>query len=147
MTGTGQHNLIHKSYIYFYTKALNNHPLPCIFTIVCVFFFNFSTKSEKTTTSNSSNTLQSPVSSSGGVIQMLPLKLADKKVSFQSLWLMVSESECCTHYITTHTVTNRSLNCNFQNNQNITPNHTRTGSSPAVIQQLNPTHTGNPAMR
>ncbi|XP_037044023.1 rho guanine nucleotide exchange factor 28 isoform X4 [Bradysia coprophila] len=71
-----------------------------------------STKSEKTATSNSSNTLPSPVASSGGVIQMLPLKLADKK-----------------------------------NHQNITPNHTRTGSSPAVIQQLNPTHTGNPAIR
>ncbi|XP_055919237.1 rho guanine nucleotide exchange factor 18 isoform X4 [Eupeodes corollae] len=73
-----------------------------------------STKSEKSQQStNSSNNITSPPNSSnnssGGITQMFPLKLADKK------------------------------------NQ-MTPNHSRTGSSPAIIQQQ-PQQTGNPATR
>ncbi|XP_055839935.1 rho guanine nucleotide exchange factor 18 isoform X4 [Episyrphus balteatus] len=73
-----------------------------------------STKSEKSPQStNSSNNITSPPNSSnnssGGITQMFPLKLADKK------------------------------------NQ-MTPNHSRTGSSPAIIQQQ-PQQTGNPATR
>ncbi|XP_062553171.1 uncharacterized protein LOC134218258 isoform X2 [Armigeres subalbatus] len=73
--------------------------------------------------SSNNNSITSPSGSSpslmnssgsggaGGVTQMFPLKLADKKI-------------------------NASL-----------PNHSRTGSSPAVIQQQVPVQTGNPATR
>lgn len=66
-----------------------------------------------TSPSGSSPSLMNSAGSSGGggVTQMFPLKLADKKI-------------------------NSSL-----------PNHSRTGSSPAIIQQQVPVQTGNPATR
>ncbi|EAT34249.1 AAEL013487-PA [Aedes aegypti] len=66
-----------------------------------------------TSPSGSSPSLMSSTGSGGGggVTQMFPLKLADKKI-------------------------NSSL-----------PNHSRTGSSPAIIQQQVPVQTGNPATR
>ncbi|XP_065086178.1 rho guanine nucleotide exchange factor 18 isoform X3 [Ochlerotatus camptorhynchus] len=70
--------------------------------------------------SSNNNSISSPSgsspslmnSSSAGITQMFPLKLADKKQMNSSL-----------------------------------PNHSRTGSSPAVIQQQVPVQTGNPATR
>ncbi|XP_055632071.1 rho guanine nucleotide exchange factor 18 isoform X3 [Toxorhynchites rutilus septentrionalis] len=70
-----------------------------------------SSSNNNTVTSPSGNNANMLSSSSAGVIQMFPLKLADKKI-------------------------NSSL-----------PNHSRTGSSPAVIQQQVQVQTGNPATR